>query len=147
MLFEFHHNLCQHLSVVSFDAEIIKLELSCKMPFDFKAKQKEAPTCVLFPSSVIVLHSCLLDLNLTLKPDLRLNSCDQVTLLNEIRLMKGKATHNTLDFIQAAMYYTKKSIGLHWKGFFLDLVFHCYLSQNFVDVNRFLFNYLKSLSI
>lgn len=83
------------------------------MPFDFKEKQKEAPTCVLFPSSVIVLHSCLLDLNLTLKPDLRLNSCDQVTLLNEIRLMKGKATHNTLDFIQAAMYYTKKSIGLH----------------------------------
>ena len=56
-------------------------------------------------SQCIMLHFCLPDLNLTLKSDLLLNSCDQVSQLNEISLMKGKATHYTLDLIQRAMYY------------------------------------------
>lgn len=57
----------------------------------------------------VILHSCLLDLNLSLKPDPSVNSCDHVTLLNEINIMKG-TFH--LDLIQKDLYYGKDRVSL-----------------------------------
>ena len=92
---------------------------------------------VLWLAFCIMLHSCLPNLYLTLRPDLSVHSCDRITLLNEINLIKGKATHNTSGpYPKRFELREERSLLVLERDFFQLKIWSCLvnLTENCVDL-------------